>query len=88
MPGSLYYNNSQYLFDLIIQANDRGDYFPIWGTCQGFEQLAMLASGNLSILNNFDAEDISLPLIFTEEAATSKLFRMYLQLFFGLCVKM
>lgn len=74
LPGSLYYNNSKFLFDTILQANDRGDYFPIWGTCQGFEQLAMLASGNLSILNNFDAEDISLPLTFTKEAQNSKLF--------------
>jgi gamma-glutamyl hydrolase len=74
LPGSLYYNNSKYLYDLILEANDAGDYFPVWGTCQGFEQLAMLASNNLSILNSFDAEDISLPLKFTKDAENSKLF--------------
>jgi len=25
-----------YLLDKAIAANDKGDYFPVWGTCLGF----------------------------------------------------
>ena len=40
-----------------------GGFFPIWGTCMGFEYLLMLASGKDDILEGgFDAENISLPL--------------------------
>eukprot|EP00854_Cymbomonas_tetramitiformis_P010709 gene10709-12668_t len=45
------------LFDLAIEANNDGDYFPIHATCLGFEQLAVKVSGNCSILTNFSAED-------------------------------
>jgi len=31
--------------NLAIEANDKGDYFPVWGTCLGFE-LLLLASAN------------------------------------------
>jgi gamma-glutamyl hydrolase len=46
----------------VTKANAAGDYFPLWGTCQGFEQIAVLAAGNVSVLSRFDAENISLPL--------------------------
>ena len=36
-PGTLFYNNAQYLFNLTIAANDAGDYFPLIGICQGME---------------------------------------------------
>ena len=45
-----------------VNTKDRG-FFPIWGTCLGFEYLLMLASENDDILEGgFDAENISLPL--------------------------
>ena len=47
---------------------------PLWGTCLGSEMLAMLISGNDTILSTFSAENISLPLHFTPEAASSQLF--------------
>lgn len=46
------------------QANKNGDYFPLWGTCQGFELLTALTAGN-DLLSEFDAENICLPLDFT-----------------------
>jgi len=62
------------LYKLAIQANDNGDFFPIHGTCLGFEALAIIASGdNSTILTKFDAEDYAQPLIPTSGAKKSKL---------------
>ena len=36
-PGTLFYDNAHYLFNLTLQANDKGDYFPLIGICQGME---------------------------------------------------
>lgn len=57
------------LLSQIIQANDNGDHFPVWGTCLGFELLAFIASGNdNSVLSPTDASNLSLPLEFTDGA--------------------
>ncbi|KAL5018134.1 hypothetical protein ScPMuIL_003856 [Solemya velum] len=62
------------IYKLAIKANDAGDYFPIWGTCQGFELLTVLTSGE-NILTNYDAENISLPLVFSPGYNESRLLR-------------
>ncbi len=31
------------------QANTNGDYFPLWGICQGFQQISALASQNMNV---------------------------------------
>ena len=36
-PGTLFYDNAKFIYDLVIQANDAGDYFPLIGICQGME---------------------------------------------------
>jgi gamma-glutamyl-gamma-aminobutyrate hydrolase PuuD len=33
--GTDYFDNGLYLYKLALEANKKGDYFPIWGTCQG-----------------------------------------------------
>ncbi|XP_060083766.1 gamma-glutamyl hydrolase-like [Ylistrum balloti] len=33
------------LYNMALRANDDGDYFPIWGTCQGFQLLSALTAG-------------------------------------------
>jgi len=44
-------------------------FFPIWGTCLGFEFLVMLQGGEDSLcVSCFNSENISLPLIFPSEA--------------------
>eukprot|EP01027_Heterolobosea_sp_BB2_P008287 GEZU01012290.1.p1 GENE.GEZU01012290.1~~GEZU01012290.1.p1 ORF type:complete len:250 (-),score=35.69 GEZU01012290.1:501-1250(-) len=72
-----YYYSARYLFDLALKANQQDDYFVVWGTCLGFELLNMLvADGNFSVLSDFDAENISLPLSFTPDGLqTSRIFR-------------
>uniref|UniRef100_A0A1A8DXY0 folate gamma-glutamyl hydrolase n=1 Tax=Nothobranchius kadleci TaxID=1051664 RepID=A0A1A8DXY0_NOTKA len=61
-------------YNLALRANDAGDYFPIWGTCQGFQQLSVLtAKKNLLTLTNTKA--VALPLTLTPAAQSSRLFR-------------
>ncbi|XP_027860016.1 gamma-glutamyl hydrolase [Xiphophorus couchianus] len=63
-------------YNLALKANNAGDYFPIWGTCQGFQQLSVLtARRNLLTLTKTKA--VALPLILTPAAQSSRLFRNF-----------
>jgi len=52
-----------------------GDYFPVWGTCQGFQLLSILAADNTSVLETYayDSENLPLALDFTSLAPQSRL---------------
>eukprot|EP00808_Paulinella_micropora_P016399 g17095.t1 len=65
-------DNARAMFDYALQLNDQGHYFPVWGTCLGFEWLLKMQGGVLD--DDYDAHNISLPLHFTPEAAKSRLF--------------
>eukprot|EP00466_Bigelowiella_natans_P008780 jgi/Bigna1/55007/estExt_Genewise1Plus.C_480036 len=71
-----YAKTSKLFIDLAIQAKNEGDHFPIWATCLGFESLAMIIAEDDSVLCSgcFDTEGIALPLDFTENAASSRMF--------------
>ncbi|XP_032363503.1 gamma-glutamyl hydrolase-like, partial [Etheostoma spectabile] len=51
-------------YNLSLKANDAGDYFPIWGTCQGFQQLSVLTA-NKNLLTLTDTKAVALPLTLT-----------------------
>jgi gamma-glutamyl hydrolase len=74
MPGggSTISSSAWRVYENAIAANDNGDSFPIWGTCNGFEWLVELGGGVLE--SGFDSENISLPLVMTDDAPTSRLF--------------
>jgi len=74
IPGSHYQNTSQFIYNWAIKQNEAGNYFPLWGTCQGFEQMAIMASGDDSILTEFQAENLTLALDFSSAAAHSRLY--------------
>ncbi len=62
------------LYSRVKQAHAAGDYFPLWGTCDGFEWIMQIAAADDSVLTGgFDAENISLPLNLTAEAESSEL---------------
>ncbi|XP_063062664.1 gamma-glutamyl hydrolase-like isoform X2 [Engraulis encrasicolus] len=61
-------------YRLALEANDQGDYFPIWGTCLGFQQLLVITSGQ-NLLCRTNSTGISLPLEFRPDAKHSKLFK-------------
>ncbi|XP_063767739.1 zgc:171566 isoform X2 [Eleginops maclovinus] len=73
---SQYSRAAKIFYDLALKANDAGDYFPIWGTCQGFQQLSVLtANKNLLTLTNTKA--VALPLTLTPATQSSRLFRSF-----------
>uniref|UniRef100_UPI0037E8AEBB gamma-glutamyl hydrolase n=1 Tax=Semicossyphus pulcher TaxID=241346 RepID=UPI0037E8AEBB len=72
--SSGYQRAAKVFYELAIEANTRGDYFPVWGTCLGFEQLMYLTSGK-PVLTRTNTSGIPLPLEFTKEANDSRLFQ-------------
>ena len=64
------------IFDAVKAKNDDGIFFPLHGTCQGFQVLNLLASMNQSVLvdNAFDSEDLMLPLDITWDGHHSSRF--------------
>ncbi|KAM3680877.1 gamma-glutamyl hydrolase isoform 2-T2 [Ammospiza maritima maritima] len=59
-----------------LEANDQGDYFPIWGTCLGHEELTYLTSGEILLVHT-KTNGFSLPLNFTSAAKDSRMFRNF-----------
>lgn len=57
--------NLIFFFFYSAKSFDDGDYFPVWGTCLGFEELTYLVSGEC-LLTLTDTVSIKLPLNFTE----------------------
>jgi gamma-glutamyl hydrolase len=58
---------AQILWDLAWESNARGDYFPVWGTCLGFEFLIMLVGGMDALQTGYVSHNVSLPLVFPTE---------------------
>jgi len=57
------------IFDIAKKMNDNKTYFPLWGTCLGFQLFAFLASEDPYILKkDCDCKDYYAPLYFTEDA--------------------
>ena len=78
--GAPFPSGAQYMFDKVVAANDAGDYFPLWGTCMGFQWLLICGARDQTILDpndgsQMDAYNISLNLEFTPAAPTSKMFK-------------
>lgn len=52
------------LYQRAVSKNNAGDYFPVWGTCLGFELLTYVATRQHNILTACDSENVALPLKF------------------------
>ncbi len=74
-PDDVYTEEGEQLWQLAKRANDDGVYFPIWGTCLGFEELAVLETEDGSVISDdVEAVNLPLPLQYTPDAADSRLF--------------
>jgi gamma-glutamyl hydrolase len=51
-----------YILDKIVDSNDRGQYFPVWGTCLGYEFLVKYVGGIDAIQPGFHLYNASIPL--------------------------
>lgn len=74
LETSNYAKTAKIFYDLAIKAYDSGDYFPIWGTCLGFQLLTVLTAGQ-NLLSKTNSENITLPLNLTEAAQSSRMFQ-------------
>ncbi|XP_034416596.1 gamma-glutamyl hydrolase-like [Cyclopterus lumpus] len=72
--SSRFQRAAQIFYELAIEAKKRGDYFPLWGTCLGFELLFYMTSEKteLSLTNT---SGVMLPMSFTNETKGSRMFR-------------
>ncbi|KAK3580712.1 hypothetical protein CHS0354_005716 [Potamilus streckersoni] len=69
---SEYAKAGKLLFLMAVQAHDKGDYFPVWGTCLGFQLLTAITTGQ-DLLTKFDSTNVNWPLNFTQDAQKSHL---------------
>ncbi|KAJ7390169.1 hypothetical protein OS493_026676 [Desmophyllum pertusum] len=76
LSDSGYLRTAKIIYDLALQAYDKDDPFPLWGTCLGFELLNIVTSGlgKEEFLASCDAENYSIPLEFTHDAYGSRMF--------------
>ncbi|OCT90246.1 gamma-glutamyl hydrolase [Xenopus laevis] len=70
---SSFARTARIFYKLAIEASSSGHYFPIWGTCMGFQILTAFTAG-ADLLSATSAENISLPLNLTDEVASSRMF--------------
>jgi len=71
--NTTYVKTANAIFDLAT--SNYSDFFPLWGTCQGFQLLNVLQAQDPSVVvSGFDAEDISFALELTSIAYSSRLF--------------
>ena len=66
LKTSGYFKAATKFYELAVDAHARGDVFPVWGTCLGFEALTVIGAGE-DLLGSFEAENINLPLNFTDD---------------------
>ncbi|CAG2221190.1 GGH [Mytilus edulis] len=70
LKACTHYLKHMYIID---NAYDKGDYYPVWGTCLGFQELSALTAGVL-VTTNASVWDKSLPLNLTEDYKESRMF--------------
>ncbi|KAK0049244.1 gamma-glutamyl hydrolase A-like isoform X1 [Biomphalaria pfeifferi] len=71
----IYATSGKYMYDLAIEANKNLDFFPLWGTCLGFQLMTALSSDGNDHLKRTDSNNLTLPLIFENDFQTSRLFK-------------
>jgi len=71
-----YMKTLSYFYKTVLEANDKGDYFPIWGTCMGFQALSIITANDDTVLQTyaFDSYNLPLPLKFIMNPKQSRLF--------------
>ncbi|XP_069702027.1 gamma-glutamyl hydrolase-like [Periplaneta americana] len=63
------------LYHLAVEKNKQGDYFPIWGTCLGFELLTYLAANKVEHRTRCLSYNEASPLWFRGNISASRMFK-------------
>ncbi|XP_069387603.1 gamma-glutamyl hydrolase-like [Paralichthys olivaceus] len=76
LETSLHSRTARIFYNLALRANDASDYFPIWGSCMGFQLMSVLTAGE-DLLTLTDTQAVALPLNLTRQAYSSRLFKSF-----------
>jgi len=68
-----YSATARYLLSLILQINLKADYFPLWATCQGFQQVSIYMANDSSILVERPLTNTLVPINFTQDPMLSSM---------------
>ena len=77
LPGGSggYQDFGKIVFDEVVQLNDEGQFYPMWGICEGHEYLVnYTADAGFDALDFRGAHHLSLPLIFTLDPTHSRFY--------------
>ena len=76
-PGGAgdYLEIGDYIYKYAIKENDAGRFYPIWGTCLGFENLATFASTSGNPLSELVSNEQSLTLEFLVDPIQTGMFK-------------
>eukprot|EP00899_Mesostigma_viride_P013063 jgi/Mesvir1/21758/Mv04163-RA.1 len=72
-PDSQFFETATYIWELAVQFNRQGVYFPILGVCLGFEAFLRIVSDDVDILEDFVA-GVPSTLEFTGDVLNSRIF--------------
>jgi gamma-glutamyl hydrolase len=73
--GGDYNEIGQLILKEAIAMNDAGKFFPIWGTCLGFERLSLWTADKPdSVLEKYGSEHHSLPIKFKKTPLDTKMY--------------
>ncbi|KAJ6811940.1 gamma-glutamyl hydrolase 2-like [Iris pallida] len=64
----LYFETAQKIFQIVLDKNDAGEHFPLFGICLGFEIISMIVTKDHDICERFSAADEASSLQFTNAA--------------------
>lgn len=73
LQTSILARTARLVFAKAMELNKRGDYYPMWGTCLGFQMLCYLVEGE-NLLKPTDSANATWPLNFTADAKSSRMF--------------
>lgn len=80
--GATWFNQSngyaeagRHIYDIAVDMNERGDFFPLWGTCLGFELLTYLSADGREHRAHCSSNNQALPLVFKDDFESSRLFK-------------
>eukprot|EP00898_Chlorokybus_atmophyticus_P009193 jgi/Chlat1/9275/Chrsp99S08537 len=74
--GAHYLRTTSHILRHVVESSMNGDYFPLWGTCLGFERTVQWLAHdvNATLLDEYDAENLDISLNFTIDGWESRLF--------------
>uniref|UniRef100_U5EYI6 folate gamma-glutamyl hydrolase n=1 Tax=Corethrella appendiculata TaxID=1370023 RepID=U5EYI6_9DIPT len=80
--GATWFNQSngyadagRHIYDIAVELNKNGSYFPLWGTCLGFELLTYLAADNVEHREHCSSQNQGLHLDFKPDFQQSRMFK-------------